>query len=233
MICWISSSSCDRASSWSPSAGSPSNRSIVSSGSTPPLKSASRIASCSACIVRSSSLWPCGLPKPLDSSRSDSFETRSSRSSSSSASPVNFVYRYFNPSPQSPAPSSQSPAPSPQDLVVILFLPRRHPDLLVDRRLLAPGAASGRGRLPRRVAALFAAADFLLRVQSFEDEVDRRGDRRRGSPWREASVRRQLAEPLDAARLTDPVVSRRAVAQRQRAAEVEPFDHRARVDSVE
>ena len=36
-----------------------------------------------------------GLPKPLASSRSDSFATRSSRSRSSSSSPVYFVYRYF------------------------------------------------------------------------------------------------------------------------------------------
>ena len=64
-------------------AGSPSSCCSASSDSTPPLKSASRIASCSACIVRSSSPEdgsPHGLLNPLESSRSDSFETRSSRS---------------------------------------------------------------------------------------------------------------------------------------------------------
>jgi hypothetical protein len=66
---------------------------MASSDSTPPLNSASRMASCSACIVRSSSVsdGSQGLLKPLDSSRSDSFETRSSRSISSIRSPVNFV----------------------------------------------------------------------------------------------------------------------------------------------
>src|SRR5262245_63846992 len=129
---------------------------MVSSGSTPPLNSASRIASCSACIVRSSSSMPYGLPNPLDSSRSDSLDTRSSRSRSSNASPVNFVYRYFM---------------SPDTSVVILLLPARNPNLLVHRLFFASR------RPPLRlfdggVAALVSTADLLLRVEPFEHEVD-------------------------------------------------------------
>src|SRR4030095_12939915 len=134
---------------------------MVSSGSTPPLKSASRIASCSACIVRSSSSIAYGLPNPLDKSRSDSFATRSSRSRSSSSSPVNFVYRYF-----------KSRIPNPETLVVVLLLAPRHLDFFFHRRLLA-----ARGRAPRRgvgggVAALVAPADLLLRAEALEHEVD-------------------------------------------------------------
>ena len=58
------------------------------------LNNASSMASCSACMVRSSSSSdgsPHGSLKPLDSSMSESFETRSSRSISSSSFPVYFV----------------------------------------------------------------------------------------------------------------------------------------------
>src|SRR5580765_7243600 len=156
----MSSSSLERTPSWSPSAGSPSSRSIVSSGSTPPLNSASRIASCSACIVRSASSIPCGLPKPLASSRSESFETRSSRSRSSSGSPVYFVYLYF-----------KCLAVSSQLSVVVLLLRPWDLEAFFDGWFLAT-----RGRTPRcgfggGVATLVAPADLLLSVEAFEHEV--------------------------------------------------------------
>src|SRR5881394_1580085 len=187
---------------------------MVSSGSTPPLNSASRIASCSACIVRSSSSMAYGLPNPLDSSRSDSLDTRSSRSRSSRASPVNFVYRYFMRS------------------VVVLLLPARNPNLLVHRLLFTSR------RPPLRlfdggVAALFGAADLLLRVEAFEHEVDRGRDRRCGRALRQPGTLRQLANALQALGERDDVFRGRAVFERQRSAEVEPFHHRARVDPLE
>src|SRR5690349_10874638 len=199
---------------------------MVSSGSTPPLNRASRIASCSACIVRSSSFMPCGLPKPLASSRSESFDTRSSRSRSSRSSPVNLVYRYFMNHAgngrsalglQLPVPSSQSPT-----LVVILLLAVRDSDVLVERRLFAARAAARR-RFGRGVAALVAAADLLLCVQAFENEVDRRRERWGGDARRQTGALCQLAQALHAAGLRDHIVGRRVVAERQRAAEVEPL----------
>src|SRR4051794_38454927 len=90
--------------------------------------------------------------------------------------------------------------------VVVLLLPRRHADLLVDHRLLAPCAATRRGGFGRRVAALFTAADLFLRVQALEDEIDGRCDGRSGSAGLEAGVRRKLPEPLNSAGLSDHIV---------------------------
>src|SRR5262245_34997794 len=168
---------------------------MVSSGSTPPLNSASRIASCSACIVRSSSSMAYGLPNPLDSSRSDSLDTRSSRSRSSNASPVNFVYRYFT-------------------SVVILLLPARNPNLLVNRLFFASR------RPPLRlfdggVAALVSAADLLLRVEAFEHEVDRGRDGRCGRALRQPGTLSQLADALQALGERDDVFRGRAVFERK------------------
>src|SRR5438132_13169379 len=69
-------------------------------------------------------------------------------------------------------------SPTLQLSVVVLLLPRRDSNLLVDRRFLAPRRAARRG-FGGGVAALFAPADLLLRVQAFEDEIDRRCDERR------------------------------------------------------
>src|SRR5437588_4966224 len=148
----------------------------------PPLKSASRIASCSACIVRSSSSVAYGLPKPLASSRSDSFATRSSRSRSSSSSPVYFVYRYF---------TACVLLPTPYSLVVILLLRARHRNRIIHRLFFAARALTRR-RLGGRVAPVVAAADLPLRVQALEDEIDRGGGRRRRRAGREAGVFGQL-----------------------------------------
>src|ERR1044071_8737695 len=93
----------------------------MSSGSTPPLHSGSRIASCSACIVRSlSSPVSRGFPKPLDISRSDNFDISSSMSSSSSRLGTYFEYLYFM------VQRRLKPSLSGVRLVVILLLtPRR------------------------------------------------------------------------------------------------------------
>src|SRR5262245_47396969 len=113
------------------------------------------MASCRACIVRSSSSSfgaPHGLLKPLDNSRSESFDTRSSRSISSSRSPVYFVYLNFT-------------------SVVILFpaATRRHARLFIEvhfaRRL-------AHRRLGAVIPALVAAADLARGIQRFEHEID-------------------------------------------------------------
>src|SRR5688572_24647062 len=174
MICWIRSSSCWRAPSWSPSAGSPSSRWSASSDSTPPLNNASRMASCSACIVRSSSLsleLPHGLLKPLVSSRSDSFDTRSSRSISSSRSPVYFVYLNFNGFYQPPTTTKNN-----QSVVVLLALAsgRGHRRFVLERDRLA--SRPSRCRVGAVIAALLAAADLLRRVHPLEHEVDAGGE---------------------------------------------------------
>src|SRR4029450_3259873 len=218
MICWISSSGVDRASAWSASAGSPRSRSRVSWGRTPPLKSASSMASCSAWSVRSASSIPYGLPKPLDSRGWERFATRSSRSSSSSSSPVNLVYRYF----MTLGPRS----------VVVLLLSCRQPDLFVHRRFFT---ATGP---PRRdfvggVAALFAPADFFLGAQPLEHEVDGRRDGRCSCSRGETGPLGQLAEALHTACSRDNLLSGRRVAEWKRAAQVEPFDDGTRVGAVE
>src|SRR5262245_13116446 len=178
------------------------------------------MASCSACSVRSSSSIPYGLPKPLDSSRSDSFATRSSRSRSSSSSPVYFVYLYFmlrtaigdgvNWRIRECTSSIHqfTNSPIPQVSVVILLLPRRNPNLLVDRRLLAPRRPARRG-FRGGVAALVGAADLLLCAEALEDEIDRGRDER---PWRaarQAGFLRQIEKALHAARLHEHLVGRR------------------------
>src|SRR5580765_1999844 len=190
----MSSSSLERTPSWSPSAGSPSSRSIVSSGSTPPLNSASRIASCSACIVRSASSIPCGLPKPLASRRSESFETRSSRSRSSSGSPVYFVYLYF-----------KFLVLTSQFSVVVLLLRARNLEALFGGCLF-PARGAARRRLGGGVAAVVAPADLLLRVEPFEHEVDRRRDR--GRTGVRLHPLGEIEQALDAARLLDHVFRR-------------------------
>src|SRR5687767_11938579 len=123
------------------------------------------MASCRACIDRSSSPSdgsPHGLLNPLERSRSDSFDTRSSRSISSSRSPVYFVYRYFT--------ASSRRASGLLSVVVLLLPPSRQ------RRVRREcGFSRDRppyGRLRRVVAALVAAADLLERVQALENEID-------------------------------------------------------------
>src|SRR5262245_4591397 len=202
------------------------------------------MASCSACSVRSSSSIPYGLPKPLDSRRSDSFATRSSRSRSSSSSPVYFVYLYFmlratigdvvnwRMREFTSLIHQFTHSPIPQFSVVILLLPRRNPNLVVDRRLLAPRRAARRG-FRGGVAALVGAADLLLCTKALEDEIDRRRDERSWRAARQAGFLRQIEKPLHAARLRDHLVGRRAVAERQRSAEIEPLDDRPRVHAVE
>src|SRR5262245_31462527 len=115
---------------------------MASSDSTPPENNASRIASCSACMVRSSSLLPGshGLLNPLDSSRSDRRETRSSRSISSSRLPVYLVYRNF----------IRPPCLAPSSVVVLLALARRRGHARDFIRGLARGTAR-RGLLDRVV----------------------------------------------------------------------------------
>src|SRR4029079_9082956 len=63
--------------------------------------------------------------------------------------------------------------------VVILLLRGRHLEALVDYRLFAALIAARSG-FRGGVAALVAATDLLLRVQSLEHEVDRRRDHRSG-----------------------------------------------------
>src|SRR5262249_49280676 len=117
-------------------------------------------------------------------------------------------------------------------LVVVLLLAARNPDLVLDRLFLAPARTSRRG-LGGGVAALFGPADLFLGVETFEDEVDGRRDERRRRAWRQAGPFGQLAETPNAARLLDELTGRCRVAGRQRPAEVEPLDDRARVDAVE
>src|SRR6185436_2222762 len=178
MICWINSSSWLRACSSLPSAASPNSFSRRSSGSTPPLKSASRIASCSACMVRSlSSSVLRGFPNPLDISRSESFDMSSSMSSSSSRLGTYFEYLYFMFRLQAGLKTRL------YVLVVVLLLPPRIARFFFvvvrsqDRRsrLLLLRTAHGFGAV---VAARVAAADLLLRIQAFEQEIDRRCERR-------------------------------------------------------
>src|SRR5436190_12357857 len=148
-------------------------RSSVSSGSTPPLNSASMIASCSACIVRSSSdspyMPPNGDRNPLESSRSDSFSIRSSRSRSSSGSPVYFEYLYFT--------SFQFPASSFEFLVVVLLLPSRQRQSFVHVSFRGAARRPSLRLLGRVIAAVVATADFFLCVETFQDDVDRGRER--------------------------------------------------------
>src|SRR5471032_1080955 len=116
--------------------------------------------------------------------------------------------------------------------VVVLLLPLRNADLFVDRHILAARAAARRG-FRGGVAAVVAAADFLLRVEPLEHEVDGRRHGRRGRAAGDARALGQLADALYAARFGDHLVRRRAVAERQRSAEVEPFDDRPRVHALE
>src|SRR5713101_4946956 len=117
-------------------------------------------------------------------------------------------------------------------LVVILLLPRRHPDVFVERGFFPARAAARRG-FGGGVAAIVAAADLFLGVQPLEDEVEGRCDGRGGRAAWETGLRGQLAQPLHAARPGDHFVGGRAVAERQRSAQVEPFDDGARVHAVE
>src|SRR5712691_2706790 len=96
-------------------------------------------------------------------------------------------------------------ATSHQPLVVILLLPARQRDWVVDLLLLAPRAAPWR-RFGGGVPAILAAADLALRVQPFEHEVDGRRDRRRGRAGHEARMLRELAQALNTARLRDHLV---------------------------
>src|SRR5215813_11056691 len=91
---------------------------------------------------------PHGLLKPLESSRSDSFDTRSSRSISSSKSPVYFVYLNFT--------------------LVVVLLPtttRGHSGLVVDIHL---SRRLAHRRLRAVIAAFLTAADLPRRIQAFE-----------------------------------------------------------------
>src|SRR3954464_3055856 len=108
-------------------------------------------------MLRSSSDSPYmllnGEWKPLARSRSDSFSIKSSRSRSSSGLPVYFEYLYFT-------------------SVVILLLAARKRKAVIE---VAFGGAGGLapGRLGGVISAVLAAADLLLRVQPFQDKVDR------------------------------------------------------------
>ena len=91
----------------------------------------------------------------------------------------------------------QLPTPNHYDRsVVVLLLPARQRQPFVDVPL-----GGARGRAPLRllggvIAAVFAAADLLLRVQPFEDEIDGRRDRRLGRLWiRAADGRRARRAP--------------------------------------
>src|SRR4051812_45886886 len=109
-------------------------------------------------MLRSSSDSPYmllnGEWKPLDSRRSDSFSIRSSRSRSSSGLPVYFEYLYFT-------------------SVVILLLAAGKRQAVVQIALRGAGGLAP-GRLGRVISAVLAAADLLLRVQTFQHKVDRR-----------------------------------------------------------
>ena len=86
------------------------------------------------------------------------------------------------------------------------------------------GAPCARAEARRRVAALVAAADLLLR-EAFQTKSI--ADATAGAVAPEAlPALRQLAEALHAVRLLHDVVGRRHVTQRQRPAEVEPLDDR-------
>src|SRR6478735_7380229 len=175
MICLINSSSWPRACSSLPSAASPNSFSSRSSGSTPPLNSASRIASWRACIVRSlSSSVSRGFPNPLDISRSDSFDMSSSMSSSSSRLGTYFPYLNF----KTLGPQDRGTSTS---VVILLLAPnvRRLLFLVLREERCARLRLRPTDGLGAVIPALFGAADLLLRVEAFEQEIDGGGDRRR------------------------------------------------------
>src|SRR6266705_2728212 len=139
------------------------------------------MASCSACSVLSSSSVAYGLPNPLDSSRSGRRATRSSRSRSSSSSPVNFVYRYFTRRTYHGGRRGRGGSLLPTDrifppvlrvlrgeimtvtqthsqLVVVFFLAARDLQLFFELLLLAPRRAPRCG-FSGDVAAVVGAAD--------------------------------------------------------------------------
>src|SRR5215210_2227016 len=135
-----------------------------SSSEIAPSSSASRMASCSACIE-----WPSSSPgraygslKPLDSSMSESFDSRSSRSTPSRSSGLYLEYRYFM-----------------DASVVILLLAAGHRDVPVEHRLCLGSGWTAR-LLDPLVVKVVRPADLLLCVESFEDEVDARGSKRLG-----------------------------------------------------
>src|SRR5262249_62097943 len=113
-------------------------------------------------------------------------------------------------------------APSPWPLVVVLLLSSRHPDFFV-HRLFAAGRAARRRFAASHVAAFFAAADFLLRTQSFEDEIDRRCDSSCVRARMQPRLFGELAQPLDTPCLADHFLCRRGIAERERATQIEPF----------
>src|SRR5688500_8949117 len=152
----------------------------------PPLSSASRIASCSACIVCAlSSSGSHGFWKPLDSSKSESCETRSPRSMPSNSSGSYLRYLYFN------------FCLLPSLVVVLLPSARRHV-LIVEDLYGALGRALA-ARLGGRELAAFGTADALERAEAFEHEVDRGGAMRRSRLLLAgacAGLRRGFREPL-------------------------------------
>ena len=241
MIFWMScSSACLR----SPSAGSPSSRSSVSSGSTPPLNRARgwrRAGPASSVLL----VQPYGSPKPLESSRSDSFDTSSSMSSSSSrfgstscsvfhgrlrvpvqrtddGGPAGLNRSAVIPSELARSLNRQSSFHQSSFSVVVFFLPL---GIAAARRATAPRAwVSAWGPARRPIAALVAAADpsGAQRPSSTKSTAAARragalASCRRSGPTRAGPGRCRAPEHL---------VGARHVAQRQRAAEVEPLDVR-------
>src|SRR6185503_1821426 len=60
--------------------------------------------------------------------------------------------------------------------VVILLLVSGHRDVAIDARLLRCGADGTARRLGGLILELVGPGDLLLRVEPFENEIDRRGD---------------------------------------------------------
>src|ERR1035437_2191093 len=85
---------------------------------------------------------------------------------------------------------------------------------------------------PRRKHALLVAADFLVRVQAFQDELRRRHLYFGAVFWADVQLAEFFHQALDLAQAFENLLGPGTVAELNLSAEVEPLHHLIQVDAV-